>query len=360
MGQKTNPIGNRLGIIRGWDSNWWGGRDYGDKIAEDDKIRKYIFARLSRASVSNVIIERTLKLIVITITTARPGIIIGKAGSEVDKLKVDFETQISKLNEEINNFESQTNELNSTVSALDEEIKSIEVDTPQISIQIAKLNQDINVSTNIKANLAIATAKKMGLKVDEKAIQSIGSLDGKAIIVLNEGLVRVVDKKMLIDQAEKFSTPLSKFSINSKIYSADAIRPEILAKELITNTYAQAKKVREKATERLSELEATPGVSKAEIENAEAAREMAKYAEIAAGQSVVTNTKITSVATQQATLYTLKSIASTPGMNKWDVRRANAAVKAAEAALSGESYDQQGAVNKINNDERACDAARGS
>ena len=85
MGQKTNPIGNRLGIIRGWDSNWWGGRDYGDKIAEDDKIRKYIYARLSRASVSSIIIERTLKLIIITITTARPGIIIGKAGRYIDE-----------------------------------------------------------------------------------------------------------------------------------------------------------------------------------------------------------------------------------------------------------------------------------
>ena len=278
--------------------------------------------------------------------------------AEVDKLKVDFETQISKLNEEIKNFESQTNELNSTVISLDEEIKSIEVDTPQISIQIAKLNQDINVSTNIKANLAIATAKKMGLKVDEKAIQSIGSLDGKAIIVLNEGLVRVVDEKMLIDQAEKFSTPLSKFSINSKIYSAEAIRPEILAKELITNTYAQAKEVREKATERLSKLEATPGVSKAEIENAEAAREMAKYAEIAAGQSVVTNTRITSVATQEITLNTLKSIASTPGMNKWDVRRANAAVKAAEAKIAGINFSYDQAINKISNEEKIWNVKR--
>ena len=87
MGQKTNPIGNRLGIIRGWDSNWYGGSDYGDKLAEDDKIRKYINVRLVKASVSNVIIERTLKLITVTITTARPGIIIGKAGQEVDKLK---------------------------------------------------------------------------------------------------------------------------------------------------------------------------------------------------------------------------------------------------------------------------------
>ena len=102
MGQKTNPIGNRLGIIRGWDSNWWGGRDYGDKIAEDDKIRKYIFARLSRASVSSVIIERTLKLIIITITTARPGIIIGKAGSEVDKLKEELKKITELRNKLIN------------------------------------------------------------------------------------------------------------------------------------------------------------------------------------------------------------------------------------------------------------------
>jgi small subunit ribosomal protein S3 len=84
MGQKTNPIGNRLGIIRGWDSNWYGGNDYGDKLAEDHKIRKYIHARLSKASVSKVIIERTLKLVTVTITTARPGI-IGKGGQEVDK-----------------------------------------------------------------------------------------------------------------------------------------------------------------------------------------------------------------------------------------------------------------------------------
>ena len=87
MGQKTNPIGNRLGIIRGWESNWYGGKKFGNMIAEDEKIRKYIFTRLVKASVSRVIIERTLKLLTITITTARPGIIIGKAGQELDKLK---------------------------------------------------------------------------------------------------------------------------------------------------------------------------------------------------------------------------------------------------------------------------------
>ena len=87
MGQKCNPIGNRLGFIKGWDSNWYGGNNYGDKIVEDDKIRKYLMARLKKASVSKIVIERTLKLVTVTINTARPGVIIGKAGSEVDKLK---------------------------------------------------------------------------------------------------------------------------------------------------------------------------------------------------------------------------------------------------------------------------------
>ena len=110
MGQKTNPIGNRLGIIRGWDSNWFGGRDYGEKLAEDDKIRKYINARLSRASVSSIIIERSVKLIVITIKTARPGIIIGKGGSEVDKLKEELK-KITSKEVQLNIFEIKRPEL---------------------------------------------------------------------------------------------------------------------------------------------------------------------------------------------------------------------------------------------------------
>ena len=88
MGQKCNPIGNRLGIIRGWDSNWYGGKKYADKLAEDEKIRNYLMARLAKGGVSRIIIERTLKLITVTINTARPGTVIGKAGSEVDKISL--------------------------------------------------------------------------------------------------------------------------------------------------------------------------------------------------------------------------------------------------------------------------------
>ena len=89
MGQKTNPISNRIGITRGWDSNWCGG-NYAEKIAEDYEIRKYLTSRLSKASISKIVIERTLKLITVTIHAARPGFIIGKGGQEVDKLKEEL------------------------------------------------------------------------------------------------------------------------------------------------------------------------------------------------------------------------------------------------------------------------------
>ena len=116
MGQKTNPISNRLGIIRGWDSNWYGGNDYAAKILEDDKIRKYLNARLSKANISKIVIERTLKLITVTIHTAKPGLIIGKGGAEVDKLKVEL-NKISNKDVQINIFEVKRPEVDANIIA---------------------------------------------------------------------------------------------------------------------------------------------------------------------------------------------------------------------------------------------------
>ena len=96
MGQKTNPTGFRLGVIKGWESNWYGGNKYAAKLVEDDKIRKYLHARLSKAGVSKIFIERTLKLVTVNINTARPGIIIGKGGQEVDKLKEELKKLTQK------------------------------------------------------------------------------------------------------------------------------------------------------------------------------------------------------------------------------------------------------------------------
>jgi small subunit ribosomal protein S3 len=116
MGQKVNPIANRLGIIRGWDSNWYGGRDFSEKLVEDAKIREYLNARLAKASISKIIIERTLKVVTVTISTARPGIIIGKGGQEVDKLKEELKKLTGK-EVQINIFEVKRPEIDAMIVA---------------------------------------------------------------------------------------------------------------------------------------------------------------------------------------------------------------------------------------------------
>lgn len=116
MGQKVNPIGFRLGIVKGWDSNWFGGRDYSDKLIEDEKIRAYLKARLAKGSISKIVIERTLKLVTVTINTSRPGIIIGKGGKEVDKLKEELK-KLTKKEIQINIFEIKRPELDARLVA---------------------------------------------------------------------------------------------------------------------------------------------------------------------------------------------------------------------------------------------------
>ncbi len=117
MGQKVNPISNRLGIVRGWDSNWFGGKSFGDNLVEDAKIRKYLNERLAKASVSKIVIERTLKLITITICTSRPGMVIGKGGQDVDKLKEELKKLYAK-DIQINIFEVKKPDLDANLVAL--------------------------------------------------------------------------------------------------------------------------------------------------------------------------------------------------------------------------------------------------
>lgn len=144
MGQKTNPIANRLGFIRGWDSNWYGGKRYEDKLVEDYNIRRYLNARLQKASVSKIVIERTLKLITVTIKTARPGIIIGKGGAEVDKLKEELK-KITKKDVQINIFE----------------IKRPELDAKLVADSVARQIEG-RISFRRAAKMAIASAMRMG------------------------------------------------------------------------------------------------------------------------------------------------------------------------------------------------------
>ena len=110
MGQKINPVGFRLGIVRGWDSNWFGGKTFSDKLVEDQKIRKYIDARIQKGGIAKVVIERTIKRITLTIHTARPGVVIGKGGTEVDKIKEELKKLTGK-DVQINIFEIKRPEL---------------------------------------------------------------------------------------------------------------------------------------------------------------------------------------------------------------------------------------------------------
>ena len=118
MGQKVNPISNRLGIIRGWDSNWFGERSYPDNIVADSNIRKDIQMRRDERqagnAVSKVVIERTLKLIPGTICTSRPGLIIGKGGQEVDKLKEELK-KLTNKDIQVNIFEVKKPDLDAQV-----------------------------------------------------------------------------------------------------------------------------------------------------------------------------------------------------------------------------------------------------
>ena len=116
MGQKTHPIGFRLGVIRGWDSNWYSETDFQEKLIEDEEIRRYLHTRLKRAGLSRAVIERTPERVILTLHTSRPGVVIGRGGSEVEKLKGELETLTGK-DIQINISEIKRPELDATLVA---------------------------------------------------------------------------------------------------------------------------------------------------------------------------------------------------------------------------------------------------
>ncbi len=158
MGQKTNPIGNRLGIIRGWESNWFGGKNFADKVVEDEQIRTYLNARVQKGGIARIVIERTLKRITITVHTSRPGIIIGKGGQEVDRIR----EELKKL------------------TAKDVQINIIEIRKPELDANIVAES----VAKQLEARINFRRAVKMALQSTMRAgaegvkIRVAGRLNG--------------------------------------------------------------------------------------------------------------------------------------------------------------------------------------
>lgn len=158
MGQKANPIGNRLGIVRGWDSNWYGEKDFSEKLIEDHKIRKYLNARINKGGIARIIIERTLNRITISIHTSRPGIIIGKGGGEVDKIREEIK-KITKKEVQINIVE----------------IRRPEIDAAIVGETIAK---QLEARVHFRRALKMAISSAMRLGVEGIKIKVSGRLGG--------------------------------------------------------------------------------------------------------------------------------------------------------------------------------------
>jgi small subunit ribosomal protein S3 len=158
MGQKINPVGLRLGIVRGWDSAWYGGKTFSDKLVEDQKIREYVQARIPKGGIAKVVIERTLKRITLTIHTARPGVVIGKGGNEVDKIKEELK-KITGKDVQINIFE----------------IKRPELDAKLVGESIA---QQIEARISYKRAMKQAIASAMRVGAEGIKVKTSGRLAG--------------------------------------------------------------------------------------------------------------------------------------------------------------------------------------
>lgn len=158
MGQKTHPIGLRLGIIKGWDSNWFGGRDFSDKLIEDEQIRNYLNTRIQRGGIAKIVIERTLRKITITIHTSRPGIVIGRGGKEVDKLREEIKKLTGK-DVQINIFE----------------IKRPELDAALVGTQVA---QQLEARVSFRRAMKMALAATMRAGAQGCKIMCAGRLGG--------------------------------------------------------------------------------------------------------------------------------------------------------------------------------------
>ncbi|MEM7571920.1 MAG: 30S ribosomal protein S3 [Bacteroidota bacterium] len=158
MGQKTNPIGNRLGYIRGWDSNWFADKDYGQKVVEDEKIRQYLNTRIQKGGIARIIIERTLKRITVTIHTSRPGIIIGKGGKEIDQVREELRR----------------------VTGKDIQINIIEIRKPELDANIVaeSIAKQLEARINYRRAIKMAVASTMRAGAEGIKVRIAGRLNG--------------------------------------------------------------------------------------------------------------------------------------------------------------------------------------
>jgi predicted nucleic acid-binding Zn-ribbon protein len=238
----------------------------------------------------------------------------GQVTDEAKELKAKFESQIAELDNQLKDYENQSVEINGQLTSITTELSVLETENPELANQIASLNQDLENFTEIKAELAMATAKKLGINVDETTLKSVKVIDGKVIISI-EGtdLISVVDQGMLVDNAQDFIDPLSKLSINTKVYSAKALNSEIITPEFI---------------------QAAKSIS------------VSKQIEVIAQSTAVENVGAT---TEQSKAFATAKAARLSARKEWDVAVASGDKVAAQAAenafMAAKSVEQTASLN---------------
>lgn len=220
MGQKIHPVGLRLGIVKGWDSNWYGGKDFSNKLVEDHEIRKYIDARLPRGGIAKVVIERTIKRITLTIHTARPGVVIGKGGSEVDRLKEELKKLTGK-EVQINIYE----------------IKRPELDAKLIGASIAQ-QLEARISYRRAMKQALASAVRVGAQgIKIKVSGRLGGAEMARTEQYKEGRIPLHTLRADIDYAiTEANTVYGKIGVKvwvfkGEVYGKRDLSPNVAAQQ---------------------------------------------------------------------------------------------------------------------------------
>ena len=224
MGQKANPIGNRLGIIRGWESNWYGSKKtYAIKLVEDQKIRKYLNVRINKGGIARIVIERTLGKLIITIHTSKPGIIIGKGGGEVDRIKEELKKITSNEDVQINILE----------------IRRPELDANIVGESIARQIEN-RISFKRAIKMAIASTLRMGAEgIKVKASGRLGGAEIARSEEIKQGRVPLHTLRMDIDYASVFAqTVYGKIGLKVWICKGEVLGKRELNQNLIAGKEA--------------------------------------------------------------------------------------------------------------------------
>ena len=217
MGQKVNPHGLRVGVIKDWDSKWYAEADFADKLVEDDKIRKYLKKKLYSAGVSKIEIERASERIKVTIYTAKPGVVIGKGGAEIEKVKGELAKLIAGN------------------SKLIVDIK--EVKRPDRDAQLVAENIALQLENRITFRRAMKSCMSRTMKAGAKGIKTscsgrLGGADMARTEYYSEGTIPLQTLRADIDYGfAEANTTYGKVGVKVWIYEGEVLPTKNIVKE---------------------------------------------------------------------------------------------------------------------------------